>query len=94
MTDGFAIIGISARLPRANGPAAFWRLLSSGTDAVTDPPPGRTTTRRGAFLDDITGFDAAFFGLFPREAAATGRSASARPQNCAAAQCFFRWTAR
>nr|WSX78771.1 SDR family NAD(P)-dependent oxidoreductase [Streptomyces sp. NBC_00899] len=70
MTDGFAIIGISARLPRANGPAALWRLLRSGTDAVTEPPPGRTTARRGAFLDDITGFDAGFFGLFPREAAA------------------------
>ncbi|SHN08502.1 pimaricinolide synthase PimS1 [Actinacidiphila paucisporea] len=70
MTDGFAIIGMAARLPRANGPAEFWRLLSSGTDAVTDPPPGRPAARRGAFLDDITGFDAAFFGVFPREAAA------------------------
>ena len=70
MTDGFAIIGMAARLPRANGPAEFWRLLRSGTDAVTDPPPGRSTTRRGAFLDDITGFDAGFFGIFPREAAA------------------------
>ncbi|WP_327290504.1 SDR family NAD(P)-dependent oxidoreductase [Streptomyces sp. NBC_01198] len=70
MTDGFAIIGTAARLPRANGPAEFWRLLRSGTDAVTDPPPGRPTARRGAFLDDITGFDAGFFGLFPREAAA------------------------
>lgn len=40
MTDGFAIIGTAARLPRANGPAEFWRLLRSGTDAVTDPPRG------------------------------------------------------
>ncbi|WUH89372.1 SDR family NAD(P)-dependent oxidoreductase [Streptomyces sp. NBC_00433] len=70
MTDGFAIIGMAARLPRANGPAEFWRLLVSGTDAVTDPPQGRPTARRGAFLDDITGFDAGFFGVFPREAAA------------------------
>ena len=70
MTDGFAIIGMAARLPRANGPAEFWRLLRSGTDAVTDPPPGRPAARRGAFLDDITGFDAGFFGIFPREAAA------------------------
>ncbi|MGW1721065.1 beta-ketoacyl synthase N-terminal-like domain-containing protein, partial [Streptomyces sp. NPDC002156] len=70
MTDGFAIIGMAARLPRANGPDEFWRLLSSGTDAVSDPPPDRMTGRRGAFLDDITGFDAGFFGIFPREAAA------------------------
>ncbi|TGB14477.1 type I polyketide synthase [Streptomyces sp. MZ04] len=70
MTDGFAIIGMAARLPRANGPAGLWHLLSSGTDAVTDPPPDRMTERRGAFLDDITGFDAGFFGIFPREAGA------------------------
>ncbi|WP_225839738.1 type I polyketide synthase [Streptomyces sp. NK08204] len=70
MTDGFAIIGMAARLPRANGPAGFWRLLRSGTDAVTDPPPDRMIARRGAFLDDISGFDAGFFGIFPREAAA------------------------
>ncbi|WP_328722934.1 SDR family NAD(P)-dependent oxidoreductase [Streptomyces sp. NBC_00247] len=68
MTDGFAIIGMAARLPGANGPDAFWRLLCSGTDAVTDPPPDRMTGRRGAFLDDITGFDAGFFDIFPREA--------------------------
>ncbi|MEU6994894.1 SDR family NAD(P)-dependent oxidoreductase [Streptomyces sp. NPDC046465] len=70
MTDGYAIIGMAARLPRAAGPAEFWQLLCSGTDAVTDPPPGRATGRRGAFLDDIRGFDAGFFGIFPAEAAA------------------------
>ncbi|MFI0943174.1 beta-ketoacyl synthase N-terminal-like domain-containing protein, partial [Streptomyces sp. NPDC021020] len=94
MTDGFAIIGLAARLPRADGPSGLWRLLRSGGDAVTDPPPGRTATRRGAFLDDVPGeagapgepgepggtapvpipaihaFDAGFFGIFPREAAA------------------------
>ncbi|MFH8702660.1 beta-ketoacyl synthase N-terminal-like domain-containing protein, partial [Streptomyces rubrogriseus] len=71
MTDGFAIIGMAARLPGAHGPAEFWRLLRSGTDAVTEPPPDRSAiARRGAFLDDITGFDAGFFGVFPQEAAA------------------------
>ncbi|MGW0885251.1 SDR family NAD(P)-dependent oxidoreductase [Streptomyces sp. NPDC002671] len=70
MTDGFAIVGMAARLPRANGPAEFWRLLASGTDAVTDPPPDRMIARPGAFLDDISGFDAGFFGILPREAAA------------------------
>ncbi|MFI1084387.1 SDR family NAD(P)-dependent oxidoreductase [Streptomyces sp. NPDC020939] len=82
MTDGFAIIGLAARLPRADDPAGLWRLLRSGGDAVTDPPPGRTATRRGAFLDDVPGeagappvpavhaFDPGFFGIFPREAAA------------------------
>ncbi|MFD7061163.1 SDR family NAD(P)-dependent oxidoreductase [Streptomyces sp. NPDC059906] len=70
MTDGFAIIGMAARLPRANGPDEFWRLLWSGTDAVTDPPTDRSIGHRGAFLDDISGFDGGFFGIFPREAAA------------------------
>ncbi|MGH3376098.1 MAG: beta-ketoacyl synthase N-terminal-like domain-containing protein, partial [Actinoallomurus sp.] len=73
--DGVAIIGMSARLPKADGPDAFWRLLDSGTDAVTEAPPdrwpaGRTAPRRGGFLDDIAGFDAEFFGISPREATA------------------------
>ncbi|MYS73100.1 hypothetical protein GTY88_22195, partial [Streptomyces sp. SID5926] len=73
----FSAVGTGAfgssvtRLPGAHGPAEFWRLLRSGTDAVTEPPPDRSAiARRGAFLDDITGFDAGFFGVFPQEAAA------------------------
>ncbi|MFC5143575.1 type I polyketide synthase [Streptomyces aureoversilis] len=85
-TDDIAVIGLACRLPGADDPAAFWRLLSEGADAITDVPPdrwdgaavadadpsvpGRTDIRRGGFLDRIGHFDAGFFGLSPKEAAA------------------------
>ncbi|WP_345597941.1 beta-ketoacyl synthase N-terminal-like domain-containing protein, partial [Streptomyces marokkonensis] len=84
--DGIAVIGLACRLPGAADPAAFWRLLSEGMDAIIDvpqdrwdaaavadadsPEAGRTDIRRGGFLDGIGHFDAGFFGLSPKEAAA------------------------
>ncbi|MFF2808890.1 type I polyketide synthase, partial [Streptomyces sp. NPDC058000] len=77
--DAIAVIGMSCRLPGAADPAAFWDLLRSGRDAVTDTPPDRWDTsglparsgvRRGGFLEHVDRFDAAFFGIAPREAAA------------------------
>ncbi|MEQ1862869.1 MAG: beta-ketoacyl synthase N-terminal-like domain-containing protein, partial [Chthoniobacteraceae bacterium] len=69
----------------ANDPAAFWKLLCDGVDAITEVPetrwnadrfhhpnaaaPGRTVTRRGGFVDGAEKMDAAFFGISPREAA-------------------------
>nr|MCH9702678.1 type I polyketide synthase [Actinomycetes bacterium] len=66
------------------GPDSFWKLLESGTDTVTEVPadrwdaeafydpdvsvPGRMPTKWGAYLDDVSGFDADFFGITPREA--------------------------
>jgi acyl transferase domain-containing protein/acyl-CoA synthetase (AMP-forming)/AMP-acid ligase II/acyl carrier protein len=40
-TDPIAIIGIGCRFPGADGPAAFWRLLRDGVDAITEVPPDR-----------------------------------------------------
>ncbi len=62
----------------------FWQMIVEGRDAVTSVPPdrwdrddfhaseftpGKINTRRGAFLDDVRRFDAAFFDVTPREAA-------------------------
>lgn len=81
-----AIIGMGCRFPGgANGPEAYWRLLSEGVDAVSEVPPdrfdvealydpdpetaGKVTTRWGGFVSGIDQFDAEFFGISPKEAA-------------------------
>ena len=81
----FAIVGIACRFPGgASSPAAFWRLLCDGVDAIGDIPadrfdlgplfdadpsqPGRLYTRWGGYISGIDRFDAGFFGMSPREA--------------------------
>ncbi|MEU9857946.1 SDR family NAD(P)-dependent oxidoreductase [Streptomyces sp. NPDC047974] len=73
------MVGISCRLPDAADPGAFWTLLRDGSSAITEAPEGRLEhstpaaqdgVRRGGFLDRVEDFDAAFFGVSPREAAA------------------------
>ncbi|MFB9413832.1 type I polyketide synthase [Dactylosporangium matsuzakiense] len=74
--SGFAIIGVSCRLPQADGPDAFWRLLRAGVDAVGHSDgerwrrdePGESGRRPGGYLDRVDGFDAEFFGISPLEA--------------------------
>lgn len=84
--EPIAIVGIGCRFPgRANDPEAFWNLLESGTDAITDVPaerwnsqafydadssrPGKTYSRWGGFVEGIDRFDPHAFGISPREAA-------------------------
>ena len=68
------------------GPEEYWKFLDDGTDGVTVVPadrwdaeafydpdpmaPGRMPTKWGAFICDVAGFDADFFGVSPREAVA------------------------
>lgn len=65
-------------------PEKFWQLLSAGVDATREVPAdrwdgaawldpdvsaiGKSITKRGGFLERIDGFDAAYFGILPREA--------------------------
>ncbi len=72
-----AVCGIGCRFPGGvDGPGAFWRLLNEGRDAIGPRPPGRwaaddaAAPLAGGFLDDVEGFDARFFEIAPREAAA------------------------
>nr|AID65222.1 putative aspartate racemase [Cystobacter fuscus] len=84
--EPIALIGMGCRFPGGGDDAErFWKLLEAGRDASSDipgdrwdveayfkaePAPGKAYTRRGAFLADVKGFDAEFFGLMPREAEA------------------------
>ncbi|MDO5741067.1 MAG: SDR family NAD(P)-dependent oxidoreductase, partial [Ornithinimicrobium sp.] len=70
-----AVIAMACRLPDADTPEAFWDNLLAGRDSVTEVPPSRwqlpegARARWGAFLDDVAGFDADYFGVSPQEAA-------------------------
>src|SRR5258708_6821463 len=71
---------------RIDSPELLWEALLRGDDLVTEIPPdrwdadeyydpepgvpGRTVSRWGAFVDDVTGFDPEFFGIGEREAIA------------------------
>ena len=79
----FAIVGYAARFPGAADADEFWDVLREGRDAVSEVPkdrwdvdeffdpepgaPGKVVTRRAGFVDDVTGFDAPFFGMSTRE---------------------------
>jgi len=83
--EPIAIIGLGCRFPGgADTPEAFWDLLRTSTDAITEVPSdrwdvdeffdtdgtraGKMNTRWGGFVDGIDQFDAPYFGISPREA--------------------------
>jgi phthiocerol/phenolphthiocerol synthesis type-I polyketide synthase E len=77
-----AVIGMVCRFPGARNVEEFWRNLRDGVESISflkdhelepsgvDPAP-RTDphyVKAASILDDVEWFDAAFFGLTPREA--------------------------
>uniref|UniRef100_UPI0007C53200 type I polyketide synthase n=1 Tax=Streptomyces sp. RTd22 TaxID=1841249 RepID=UPI0007C53200 len=75
--DPVVIVGMACRYPGGvSSPDDLWRLVSGGLDAVGEVPVDRgwdleLSARAGGFLHDAGEFDAAFFGMSPREALAT-----------------------
>ena len=83
VSEPIAVVGMSAILPGADDPGEFWAALQSGLDLVSEIPPsrwdwrlwhgspteGKTPVKRAGFMKRVDGFDAAFFGISPKEAA-------------------------
>ena len=83
LREPIAIVGMACRFPGADSTEDFWNLLRNGANAIADMPPGRfdidsyfdstagapgkIVSRRAGFIDDVTGFDAPFFGMSARE---------------------------
>ena len=83
--EPIAIIGMGCRFPGGgDNPEAYWRMLKTGLDAITEVPrsrwdledcfdadpdlPGKMYTKYGSFLDRIDEFDARVFGVSPLDA--------------------------
>ncbi|WP_375541018.1 amino acid adenylation domain-containing protein [Paenibacillus tyrfis] len=82
--EPIAIIGLACRFPGASDPEAFWKVLESGGDCITEVPPerwrvedyydaepdapGKTYSKHGGFLADIDAFDAKLFNISRPEA--------------------------
>jgi mycocerosic acid synthase len=81
-----------------DSPDRLWEALLHGDDLITEIPadrwdvdehydpqpgvPGRSVSRWGGFIDDIGGFDAEFFGIGEREAAAIDPQHRSEFTNC------------
>jgi acyl transferase domain-containing protein/NAD(P)-dependent dehydrogenase (short-subunit alcohol dehydrogenase family)/acyl carrier protein/ubiquinone/menaquinone biosynthesis C-methylase UbiE/ribosomal protein S18 acetylase RimI-like enzyme len=79
-----AIIGMAGRFPGCSNLDAYWSLLSTGADAISEVPasrwdidayydqdpdaPGKILSRHGGFIDAVDEFDASFFDISPHEA--------------------------
>ena len=81
LTD-IAIIGMAGRFPGAGDVGTFWRNLCAGIESITHFAPSELEAddavaavahqpnyvRARAIIEDADKFDAAFFGIYPKEA--------------------------
>src|SRR5690606_31015783 len=83
-SSSIAVIGMAGTFPGCPGVHDYWELLKTGREGITEIPadrwdieayysdnpdaPGKIVSRFGGFLDDVAGFDAAFFNIAPSEA--------------------------
>ncbi|MBU8536698.1 alpha/beta fold hydrolase [Falsiroseomonas tokyonensis] len=71
--DAIAVIGMAGRFAGCADLDAYWTLLASGGDALSDAPASRwgapAPGLRGGFLPDAEDFDPGFFRIAPAEAA-------------------------
>jgi amino acid adenylation domain-containing protein len=78
-SSGIAIIGMTGRFPGADSVEQFWQNLCDGVESITffdqdqletRPPAGAEQQYVAArpILKDVESFDAAFFGIYPKEA--------------------------
>ncbi|MEU6903917.1 amino acid adenylation domain-containing protein [Streptomyces coeruleorubidus] len=72
-----AVVGLAGRYPGAESPARLWENLTRGESATAPYPADRWwcdwqggERPWGGFLDEVASFDAAYFGIDEREAAA------------------------
>ncbi|HTB80149.1 MAG TPA: beta-ketoacyl synthase N-terminal-like domain-containing protein, partial [Opitutaceae bacterium] len=80
MEEFVAIVGLGCRFPGAADPEAYWELLRTGRDSITElsaedwrrrasADADDAVFRTGGFIGPVDGFDADFFGIAPREVA-------------------------
>ena len=83
--DRIAVVGMAGRFPGASNVGEFWQLLEEGVEAIRTFTPEelenagvpRELARdpshvpASGYLEGIERFDAAFFGMTPREAEMT-----------------------
>src|SRR6266700_726025 len=78
-SNGIAIIGMAGRFPKARDVEEYWKNLCEGVEGISffsdedleeDRASGDTSryVKARGMLEGADGFDAAFFGINPREA--------------------------